>query len=748
MYSYIIRMRLVLTLLGCWLGGLLLAQVETNCDPTANQPITNGDVLFNYGSSTNVVSFRNRASYTIAQPLIGFQFSQPYNSQWGFWSRFLLPPQEPAVMVSQGDFPDRVLIRWTLDPLSSDASGGYVVLRDGAFLAQVGSDISQFIDFNVQAGEFYEYTVYGRNQFGSGARGRAVGFVNPNGIVTGKLETFSGNPVVNAVVKLTPTVGRSLYFDGVNDYICVTHLPVVPTNMWTVSAWVKIDDGYDSDGIIDLGSDLNKNFWLHTTSAGSGKGVVAGVGTGSNAVSLTHVFTENPNGWHQVAAVYNGISLLLYVDGRYVSSIKASIANEEALFTIGSRRDLTSFFKGRIDDVRLYNAPLTSTQIFLTRDLTVSKSTANLVAYWKFDEGLGAKVFDLSDNDMHAFLNGAIFSSDAAPVNNAGFTDEGGLYAIEGVNYSQAQTFTATPVKNFYSRYALEFNAAYSSYATLTDFDLPDTATVEINLHPFDLQSRQVVLAKGEADFLFGIENNNFFLTINGETQVLGPATTAYQHLSLTLDAYTGQVAYYKNGDLQQTLTYTDLSGEWTGDVWQLGAAGSPGADFYTGLLDEVAFYHSVLTVANIQLNASPFGSGGTDVANPYMISYFSLDEGDGTELVDYGPLMSGIGTVYNAPFSIITYRQEATPNLFLPSQRVININASTTAASGAHRWHWYPHTPPSCIHGVSQLPAEALQTLPQLRHDADVRTKETQCWHEKIPNHSESFSLGCRELN
>jgi Secretion system C-terminal sorting domain len=96
-----------------------------------------------------------------------------------------------------------------------------------------------------------------------------------------------------------------------------------------------------------------------------------------------------------------------------------------------------------------------------------------------------------------------------------------------------------------------------------------------------------------------------------------------------------------------------------------------------------VAFYHSVLSVANIQLNASPFGSGGTDVANPYLISYFSLDEGDGTELVDYGPAMSGIGTVFNAPFSIITYRQEATPNLFQPSQRVVNINQSSTAASG-----------------------------------------------------------------
>jgi hypothetical protein len=680
---FIQKIRLITGLGLLLIASVMSAQVETDCNPTANLPITQGEVIFNYGSATNAFSFRNRSSYTVAQPFVGISLSQQFNSQTGFWARFLLPPQAPAVMVSQGDFPDRVLIKWTLDPLSSSASNGYVILRDGAFLAQTDAGIVQFIDFNVQAGEFYEYSVYGRNQFGNGARGRAVGFVNPNGIVTGKLETFSGNPVVNAHVRLTPTIGKSLSFDGVDDYLCVTHLPVVPTDMWTVSAWVKIGNGYDSDGIIDLGSDLNKNFWLHTTPSGQGKGVVAGVGHGSGASTITHVFAVQPDGWHQVAAVYAGGSLLLYVDGKYVSSARAAIVSEPALFTIGSQRDQTHTFHGNIDDVRLYNAPLTSTTIFLSKDLTVSRNAAHLVAYWKFDEGLGVKAFDLSNNKMHAYIRGATFSNDAAPVNNAGFTDESGFYAIEGVNYSQAQTFTATPVKNFYSYYALEFNAAYGAYATLTDFDLPDDATVEIALLPFDLTSRQSILSKGHNQFELWIEAGDLKLSLNGETQVLGPITSTYQHISLTLEGSTGLVSYYHNGNLVQTLSYASVTGTWTGSPWQLASRNTMATDFYTGLIDEVAFYGAILDLAAIQLNASPLLTGGTDVGNPLLLSHFSLDEGSGTGLFDYGPQMSGEGVLHQATFSIITYRQKTDPNLFLPSQRIININTSNTATSG-----------------------------------------------------------------
>ncbi len=654
---------------------------ETDCDPTANLPITQGEVDFNYGSVTNSFSFRNRSSYTVAQSVIGNNVAKDFSAQSGFWSRFLLPPQAPQIQSSQGEFPDRVLINWNLDPLSSDASNGYVVTRDGAFLAQVDRGITQFIDFNVQPGEFYEYGVYGRNQFGNGTQGKDIGFVNPNGVVTGRVETFSRNPVAGAIVTLTPSIGNSMLFDGINDYLCVTHKPIVPTNMWTASAWVKIDAGYNSDGIVDLGSDLNKNFFIHTTPSSLGKGVVAGIGNGTSNFTLTHEFSTDPDGWHHVAAVYAGGSLLLYVDGTFVSSGQSAISNEAALFTIGSRRNQTGFFHGKIDDVRLYSRPLTGSEIFLTNKITVSKSTPGLTAYWKFDEGLGTRVFDISANKMHAYINGPQFSSDTPSIQNAGISDVGGFYAIEGVNYSQEQTFTATPSKIFYSNYALEFNSAYQSHVTLTSFDLPDSATVEVTIQPFDIQSRQTVLNNGNGDFELWIESGQLKLTLNGQTQNLGLLTKSYQHISLTLKA--NQVKYYKNGDLINTLNYTNINGNWDSNNWQLGARNAGPTDFFTGLIDEVAFYKDDLSQADIQLNASTLPAGGTNAGHPDLLSYFSLDEAVGTEVEDTGPAMTGFGEVSDAFFSVITYKQSESPHSFRPSQRLVNINESNTAASG-----------------------------------------------------------------
>ncbi|HMT72391.1 MAG TPA: hypothetical protein PKD16_19660, partial [Saprospiraceae bacterium] len=135
-------------------------QVETDCDPLSKLPVSKGDIIVNYGSVTNAFSFRNRSSFTVAQPLVGSGVGKDYTSQTGFWTRFLLPPKAPQVIASQGDFPDRVLITWNLDPLSADPFDGYVVTRDGAFLTQVDRKINQFIDFNVQAGEIYDYGVY------------------------------------------------------------------------------------------------------------------------------------------------------------------------------------------------------------------------------------------------------------------------------------------------------------------------------------------------------------------------------------------------------------------------------------------------------------------------------------------------------------------------------------------------------------------------------------------------------------
>lgn len=663
----------------------LYAQLDTtNCNPTEGLPVAQATAQFYYGSTADAFSNTNRANVTIGQPLIGSTLSQTNTADFGFWASFVSPPQAPVVLATQGDFPDRVELMWEMDALSPQASEGFTIVRDGAFLSDVDAGIFQFIDFNVQAGEFYEYSIVPKNQFGSGSPGQDIGFVNPNGVVLGKVTTQNGNPVVGAVVSLTPTVGRSMAFDGQGANLCVSHHPAIPYEMFTASAWVKLGDGNDRAGIFDLGSDLNRNYWILTTPAGMGKGVVVGVGTGTGAEEISYAFEEDPDGWHHVAAVYGGGTLILYVDGKFITSVKGDIVEDDATYAIGSRRDQTGFFNGNIDDVRLYNRLLPQSELILTRDITVSKNTEGIVAYWKFDEGRGRKAFDLSGNGIDAAISSATFSDDTPDLLNAGITDIDGFYAIEGVNYSTVQSFTARPSKIFYDNYALEFNAAYEAYATLTDYDLADSATVTLTVQPFDIQSRQTLLSKGNGDFEFFIDNGQYQLTVNGQTQILGvPSDTGYQHLTFLLDGGTGEVRFYQENADVVTQSYSSLSGDWTGEPWVLGAKGATMPQhFYTGLIDEVAFYDVILPDTDRELIASRFGDGGTDTGYDGLEVYFPLNEGEGEELFDFGSLMTGEGVIHNAFFSTIGRVQSESPHEFSPNVRVVNINNTNTAVN------------------------------------------------------------------
>ena len=195
---------------------------------------------------------------------MGRAIGQTSISEYGFWARFLLPPQAPVVRATQGEFNDRVLVVWNEDPLSASATRGYVLKRDGAFLAQLEPGTLQFIDFNVQAGEFYEYTVTGRNEFGGGGgpQVQISVLLILMASFTGRITTLSGNPVADAIVTLGPNTGRSLSFDGVDDYLCVSYGENMPTEEFTFTTWLKPKAGNDAGTVIDLGSDLKQNFWV------------------------------------------------------------------------------------------------------------------------------------------------------------------------------------------------------------------------------------------------------------------------------------------------------------------------------------------------------------------------------------------------------------------------------------------------------------------------------------------------------
>ena len=666
----------------------VLGQVATQCSFTV-KPTFKGELFFNYGSVSNAISLKNNASFTVGQPFVGSSVSETNFSLSGFWSRFLLPPAPPVVIASEGDLEDRIQINWIPDPLSPSATI-FRLFRNGALLATVDGDTYSFIDFNVIAGKFYTYEVRAVNLSGEGRPGYALGFLNPNGVVTGQVKSLNGNPVPGAIVTVSPTIGTAAIFGG-DDMAFADYSPVFPRTQFTLSCWVKLDAGNDETSVFDLGSTISKNWWLHTLPAASGKGVRFGLGNGVGSVTnLDYTFpTETANDWHYIAATYNGASVLLYADGELVQTAVASIQTDSIPLYVGQKADGTASYKGKLDELRFFNRQLAQTEIQMFMNRTVAPDARGLVNYWKFDEGVGSKSFDLTATKKKLYFCGTGWTTDKPDVVNAGLSDETGFYAIPGINYGGGTTFTVRPIKSSYYNQSLEFNAVNSQYVELTNFDLSDSSTVEVTVKAFDFSGSQCILTKqngGTTHFGLHLNSGDIMLEMGGNAYNFGALGMGFHRLSFVMDQTGGgssvAVTFYKDGALVGSHTFTGVSADFSGgSPWTLGARrnGSALQNYFSGLIDEVAFFSSTVPLPALQAAANI----GTDLSRSDLKYYFPLNEGSGTKVKDYGTALSGEGINYGATFSTLAAIMQEEPHKFSPSTRLVTLDPTNTSVDG-----------------------------------------------------------------
>jgi alpha-glucosidase/alpha-D-xyloside xylohydrolase len=95
--------------------------------------------------------------------------------------------------------------------------------------------------------------------------------------------------------------------------------------------------------------------------------------------------------WRLVCATYDGKAIRLYADGKEIGNSKAAgaiDASGKAPAYIGSWKGMSEFFKGGLDDVRIYNRALSSAEI---KSLALADGKASLdgiVGWWKLDGDL------------------------------------------------------------------------------------------------------------------------------------------------------------------------------------------------------------------------------------------------------------------------------------------------------------------------------------------------------------------------
>jgi uncharacterized repeat protein (TIGR02543 family) len=238
-------------------------------------------------------------------------------------------------------------------------------------------------------------------------------------------ESFNGNNgTVNGATLTTDRFGNvnSAYsFDGTNDFISVPHASILNLSMFTIGVWVFDTSSDTTVHEIILKGQYPYNYGIGSGSGGNFGGIFNSGGVYQD-VGTTDIFARNK--WHYIIFTHDGNTGKIYVDGIQTDSLAAgNIQTNTQPIIFGSYNGSNYFFKGVIDDIRIYNRAFTGEEI---TQLYQSESQ-DLVAYYPFNGNAN----DESGNGNDGTVNGATLTADR-------FGNANSAYSFNADNFIKA----------------------------------------------------------------------------------------------------------------------------------------------------------------------------------------------------------------------------------------------------------------------------------------------------------------------
>ncbi|MFA5948356.1 MAG: LamG domain-containing protein, partial [Candidatus Gracilibacteria bacterium] len=283
-----------------------------------------------------------------------------------------------------------------------------------------------------------------------------------NGVVASAKDIIGFNDLIvtNGAKAAKGIFGNALYFDGVDDSADVAHKNEFNFGKgpFSVSLWVKAKEPnniYGQTNLIYKNSGFSGayNNWV-VKQNGLAKTLVFGYSDGyewSPLYGVTNVFDDK---WHHVVAVIDPqVSQKLYVDGKLDAkkdlSTRTVVIDQSGKFNLrigGSIRPDYSFFKGKIDEVELYN--------YVISDADILSAYKNLSGNFVVNKTAGSAA-----SDANGYLNGEAQIS--PEENNSDFVviADDGNFAVSGGGVYKGNLFVSPdnivsnlvlPKENFY----------------------------------------------------------------------------------------------------------------------------------------------------------------------------------------------------------------------------------------------------------------------------------------------------------
>lgn len=306
----------------------------------------------------------------------------------------------PSNLISNNIKSNEVYLVWNDNSTNEDGFKIEKKDQNGNFilLATLNMNITTYKDTNLLPLTNYTYRVYAYNNRGNSGYSNELSIktlIDPiysslsNGLLVNY--PFSGNAIDNSGNNRNGNVfGATLFndrfnkvnscysFNGVNNKIIIP-LQQNSLKSYSVSVWFKTTIGGQLISGRGIKDEPGINAFIHNaytggSNVGKAKFVVSAPGTSVGKISNYTYLDDN---WHHFVGNYFGVSnnvnsneFSIYIDNVLVSqsntntgSATLPINNNSDIMIGSSWTDASPFFKGLIDDVRIYNRVLTLDEI-------------------------------------------------------------------------------------------------------------------------------------------------------------------------------------------------------------------------------------------------------------------------------------------------------------------------------------------------------------------------------------------------
>ncbi|WP_218931926.1 LamG-like jellyroll fold domain-containing protein [Adhaeretor mobilis] len=375
----------------------------------------------------------------------------------------------------------------------------------------------------------------------------ASGTVAADSTTNGNDGTYTNGPTLSeAGIRKT-----AVEFDGIDDQVTLPTVNHDFSGGLTISAWVKpsaTPSPYAAIASWSNGSTVD-DIWLGWQPGyGLELFLTDTVGGASNAFAADYTELQ-PGTWeHCIATLDNAGNATLYRNGvvtatkvvglpknvsRVSNSIAHSVFNDE--------------FPGVIDEVRLYNRPISATE---------AAELHGLLGHWKFDEGSGTTAADSSPLGNDATLSGATWTNSCEGGDAIAFNGVGGIAATNSDFSPPAKGSIA-----FWLRGAGTPDARGRVMGINADWEIRQETTGKLS---FDLGASPFVgnepFATEEVDepdrwrhiiAMYDTADNTYEVYVNGELQASGvsPVNLVSQAPGVvSFGTRTGSTEYWEGG--------------------------------------------------------------------------------------------------------------------------------------------------------------------------------------------------------